>query len=235
MELVDEQKILRYLKRLMEISTIQKPTQEDLEEKKAVTKELSILMAKVGIKDLNALINSVDESDTETELEKLIQEEKDLELQMKILKKKESIESMKTKLKEAKKENSYISGKPDKYGVVPIDEEKYNRKLDALKQEMFTAKTSKEKIEAKLKIINLMMWKGTIKAHNGALKTARKAGQVADFVQGLSKEMGKLSQYSGFEENEKKTKKGKPKPQSFEIQDDFGFSQEKVFDKKYKF
>jgi len=247
MNLTDEQKILRYLKRLMELATVEKPTEEDKEEKKTLTKELSVLMSKAGVKDLVSFISNTESqaTDPNTEWEQLVKQHKELELQMKIVKKKEDIESMKAKLKELEKENSYIGGKPDKQGIIPINEEKYQKRLAELNEKIHTAKTSRERIVARLEITNLKIWKATIKAHNGALKTASGASKVANFVQGLSKEMGKLSDYSGFDQkqNDVKTKKktkGKTKESSksetntYDIQDDFGFSQEKVFDKKFK-
>jgi len=236
MELSVEQKILRYIKRLLELSTIKKPTEEDLNENKILTKELSVIMSKAGLKDLQSFINNPTVSDSKTELEILQAEEKALELRMKILKKREAVETMKAKLDEIEKENAYISGKPDKQGLIPIDEKKYDKRMNELHMELSTAKTSKEKIEARLKIINLKVWKASIKTRNGALKTSQTASKIANIVQGVSKEMGKLSDYSGFDEKPsgKKGKKNKETNNNYDIQDDFGFSQDKVFDKKYK-
>jgi len=238
MELTEEQKILRYIKRLLELSAIKKPTEEDLKESKVLTKELSVIMSKAGLKDLQAFINNPTlTTDSKTELENLQAEEKELELRMKIMKRREAIEAMKLKLDEIEKENAYISGKPDKQGYIPIDEKKYDKKMNELHLELSTAKTTKDKIGVKLKIINLKMWKASIRTRNGALKTSLTASKIANVVQGLSKEMGKLSDYSGFEEKQtgKKGKKNGKQNKNYDIQDDFGFSQDKVFDKKYKF
>ena len=216
-EINQELASLRYKKTIEEIPDIDYSETEDL---KIDEKELDNIIASIDV-------NNADNHTLET-LEKAVRMK---ERRIKLLKKIKQLEqdelSQEAELEELKKEQNYLQGKKNKDGTIPFRENIYQRRLAE-------AKTPKER--RKLKMIKIQT-----KFHNAMILAPLKIGKISSAIGQISNELGKMGDqfgsYSGYSDQpeKKKSKKGKQNSQEneFTVGNDFGFTQEKVFGKKF--
>lgn len=152
--------------------------------------------------------------DDQLEYDRLMTRKKLIEDKLKLHNLALELEKKEKKLAEIKKEDQYVTSKPDKDGTIHLDQVKYNKKMASLQKELAQAKTFKQRSQIQADINQLKMAKIQTYMNNSAIKIGKGAKGIGDFVNQLGKSFGELSKFSGYEE-----KKGKKTP------DDFGFNE----------
>ncbi len=180
------------------------------------------------------------------QLKTLKAKEKHFKDLLEIKKKQEEIDQLEDKIANFFKEESYLTEKPDKEGIIKIRDLKYNRQMDKLKQELSECNNFTDKLTVRSKMLNLKMLKMQVKTTNASIKigkgTVKISGIMSKIGDSLS-EIGKIGE--GFNPDQpkkqtktkrtkKKKKKGKKsrkksKKQTAPLTHDYGFNPEAFF------
>jgi len=145
----------------------------------------------------------------------LRKKERIINTKLKAFRLEQEIEKKEQKLRELEKEQQYVTKKPDKDGIIQLDQDKYERKMQELQEKLSKAQGWKEKNAIKAQINHLQMAKIHTKINNSAIKISKGAAKFSKFMDDIGKTFGEFSKFSGYKE---KTRKN----------DDFGFN-ENVF------
>jgi len=271
----NKDKLKQYLERLRELNAIAFKSDEEQAEFEQLQKEVAHLMDSsivthekqleqndalnifddvskdfpvVPLKELASKEPSKDVVDLQ--LKELERQKTKLQTMIKVAKTGEEVEALKEKLAEIVREQSYFTSKPDKNGYIKINEDKFQQKLKRLEDKLAQANGFGEKLQIKMQIASLKMYKGTIKARNKAIWTGRGVRKVQGGIATIAKELeplAKMAEYDQFSpkqkqdkknKKEKKHKKGKKhKHKDSEDKDDqdksndYGFNTKNVFGK----
>lgn len=150
-------------------------------------------------------------------LQELKQRKKALNENLKVFELQSQIEKLEEKLEEKTKEDRFVTSKPDKGGIITLDEKKYKKRMKELQAELTNAKGFREKSAIQADINQLRMAKVQTKINNVTANISKGASAVGKFVNDLQKSLGSLSKFNVFEEEKSKGKKSKGN-------DDFGFN-----------
>lgn len=156
--------------------------------------------------------------DDQLEYDRLMQRKKLIEDKLKLHNLAQELEKKEKKLAEIKKEDQYVTSKPDKDGTIHLDQVKYDKKMASLIKELAQAKTFKQRSQIQADINQLRMAKVQTIMNNSAIKIGKGAKGIGDFVNQIGKSFGELGKFSGYDEKKSKRKQD----------DDFGFN-ESVF------
>ena len=149
-------------------------------------------------------------------LKQLKDKQKLIDQKLKLHKLEEDIEKKTEKLKEMDQEDNYITSKPDKDGIITLEQAKYDKKMKLLQEKLDQTTGFIARSKVKSEISKLQSTKAHVKMVNGSIKLARGIKKVSGFIDDMSKGLNELSKFSGY--NDKPNKKGKSN------HDDFGFN-----------
>ena len=134
----------------------------------------------------------------------------------------------------------YVISKRDENGIIHVNNEKYNQRLDGLKEELKHTKGFFNRLMVRLRIFDWRMAKISAKINNGITKTSRGAAKVSNSISQVSKQPDQFTDVSGFSEepqprkSKRRKRKHRAKKQNdydiFRGENDYGFNMENVFD-----
>lgn len=135
----------------------------------------------------------------------------------------DEIDTMKARIEERKKEQSYITSKPDKEGFIKVDYQKAENRIKELQEKLEETEGFWARTKIKKRIGDIQNAVRMAKMNNGMLRTGKiimrigkGAKTFADTMQQFSTELGSLSEFGErrSKESDSKTnkrKKGKKK------------------------
>jgi hypothetical protein len=232
----DQEKLRALEQRYKELAKIPFKSDEELEQLDQVEHEIDFLKAKLdkeqnpteqleqvehinftpqkpGTKQKKSRFLSPDD---QLKYDQLKQKERLIDDKLKLHKLETEVEKKQEKLKEIQKEDRYITKKPDKEGIIQLEQHKYEKRIAELQAQLEKATTWREKNRISSEIQALKMTKVQVKINNASIKMGRGVQGFSKFVNQLGNSLGNLSKFSGYDNKAKSA-------------GDFGFN-DKIFD-----